>query len=113
MYSDIDLSLKLQTPKLSLHKPNRIKIANLPEEYFPNLEINISDLDALSFSLPYQITKNHELIHNPHIDLLKNRYLIKLILGDYIQWFIIISPIPTSDDDSDFLEVNCVSLENE
>ena len=113
MYNDIDLSLKLQTPKLSLHKPTGIKIANLPEEYYPNLEINIDDLDTLSFSLPYQITKNHELIRNPHIDLLKNRYLIKFILGDYIQWFVITSPVPTSDDDSDFLEVNCVSLENE
>jgi len=113
MYSDIDLSSKLQTPKLSLHKPTGIKIANLPEEYFPNLEINIDDLDTLTFSLPYKITKNHELIRNPHIDQLKNRYLIKFILGDYIQWFVITSPVPTSDDDSDYLEVNCVSLENE
>jgi len=113
MYDDIDLSLKPQTPKLSLHKPNREKIANLPEEYYPSLEINVSNLDILSFSLPYKITKNHELIRNPHIDQLKNRYLIKLILGNYIQWFVITSPIPTADDDSDYLEVNCVSLENE
>ena len=113
MFLDIDLSLAPQKPKISLHKPNKIQIANLPEAYYPNLEINISDMDVLSFSLPYQITKNHDSIRNPHISQLHNRYLIKLILGDYIQWFIIISPIPTSDDDSDFLEVNCVSLENE
>ena len=113
MYSNIDLSSKLQTPKLSLHKPTGIKIANLPEEYFPNLEINIDDLDTLSFSLPYYINKHHQLVRNPHVDLLRNRYLIKFILGDYIQWFVITSPVPTSDDDSDYLEVNCVSLENE
>jgi len=113
MFLDIDLSLATQKPKLSLCKPNKTKICNLPEAYYPNLEINISDLDTLSFSLPYHITKNHQLQRNPHISQLHNRYLIKLILGDYIQWFIITSPIPTSDDDSDFLEVNCVSLENE
>ena len=113
MFLDIDLSLATQKPKLSLCKPNKTKICNLPEAYYPNLEINISDLDTLSFSLPYHITKNHQLQRNPHISQLHNRYLIKLILGDYTSYFVIDNPAPNSDDSTDFFQVNCYSLEYE
>ena len=114
MYQEIDLSLKPPSPKLSLYKPDKItQLCNLPEAFEINLDVNASDLDVLSFTLPYKLNINHQLQQNNHTSMLRNRYLIKLILGDYIQYFIIISPIPSANESSDYLEVNCVSLENE
>ena len=45
--------------------------------------------------------------------MLKNRYLIKLILGEYTSYFVIDNPSPNADDSTDFLQVNCYSLEYE
>ena len=115
MFTDIDLSKEIQKAKLSLCKPNKMTICNLPEAYNTTLDINLSALDELIFSIPCQIDVDieHKIERNPHVDLIRNRYLIKLVLSDYIQWFVITSPIPSADDDSDYFEINCVSLENE
>jgi len=115
MFTDIDLSKEIQKAKLSLCKPNKTTLCNLPEAYNTTLDINLSALDELIFSIPCQIDVDieHKIERNPHVDLVRNRYLIKLVLSDYIQWFVITSPIPSADDDSDYLEISCVSLENE
>ena len=115
MFTDIDLSKEIQKAKLSLCKPNKTTLCNLPEAYNTTLDINLSTLDELTFSIPCQIDVDieHKIERNPHVDLIRNRYLIKLVLSDYIQWFVITSPIPSADDDSDYFEINCVSLENE
>ena len=113
MFLDIDLSLTPQKPKLYLCKPNKTSIASLKEHYDANLKISLTTLSELTFNLPYQIEKNNEQQYNTHCEMLKNRYLIKLILGDYTSYFIIDNPSPNADDSTDFLQVNCYSLEYE
>jgi len=113
LFIDIDLTKTPQRPKLYLCKPNKTIIASLKEHYGASLKLNLTTLNELTFELPYQLDINHELQHNNHCDKIKNRYLIKLILGDYTEFFIISDPSPNADDNSDFLQVNCYSLEYE
>ena len=113
MFLDIDLSLTPQRPKLYLCKPNKTIIASLKEHYDANLKISLTTLSELTFNLPYQIEKDHEQQYNTHCEMLKNRYLIKLILGEYTSYFVIDNPSPNADDSTDFLQVNCYSLEYE
>ena len=113
MFLDIDLSLTPQKPKLYLCKPNKTIIASLKEHYDANLKISLTTLSELTFNLPYQIEKDHEQQYNTHCEMLKNRYLIKLILGEYTSYFVIDNPSPNADDSTDFLQVNCYSLEYE
>jgi len=113
MFLDIDLSLTPQKPKLYLCKPNKTSIASLKEHYDANLKISLTTLSELTFNLPYQIEKDHEQQYNTHCEMLKNRYLIKLILGEYTSYFVIDNPSPNADDSTDFLQVNCYSLEYE
>jgi len=113
MFLDIDLSLTPQKPKLYLCKPNKTIIASLKEHCSANLRMNLTTLSELTFNLPYQIEKNNEQQYNTHCTMLKNRYLIKLVLGEYIAFFIIDNPSPNADDSTDFLQVNCYSLEYE
>ena len=113
MFIDIDLTKTPQRPKLYLCKPNKTIIASLNEFYGVNLKLNLTTMNELIFDLPYQIDINHQLQHNIHCDLIKNRFLIKLILGEYIEFFIIDNPSPNGDDNTDFLQINCYSLEYE
>jgi len=113
LFLDIDLSKTPQRPKLYLCKPNKTIIAPLPEHYGANLKINLTTLNELTFDLPYKLDINNKIQHNIHCDLIKNRFLIKLILGEYIAYFIINNPAPNADDSSDFYQINCYSLEYE
>ena len=108
-----DLSHPIQTPKLQIAKPDRQIIGNIPEAYDTTLKLQLIGTHELCFKIPYLIDKNHQLINNPHISQLKNRYLIKFTLGSYIEWFIIDNPSNNSDDNSDFLSIQAFSLEYE
>ena len=113
MFLDIDLSLTPQKPKLYLCKPNKTIIASLKEYSSATLRINLTALNELVFCLPYQLEKNHQSQYNNHCSALKNRYLIKMILGETTSYYIINNPAPNADDDIDFFEINCYSLEYE
>jgi hypothetical protein len=113
LLSQIDLSVKLQKPKLQICKPNKIIIGNLTEEYGCILNQRIIGSDELSFKIPYIIDKNHQLINNSHIPLIKNKYLIKLTLGEFVEWFVVENPSNTGEDDSDYLLIQTFSLEYE
>jgi len=113
LFIDIDLTKTPQRPKLYLCKPNKTIIASLNEHYRTNLKLNLTTLNELMFELPYKLDINHELQHNKHCDQIKNRFLVKLILGEYTEFFIINNPSQNADDNVDFLQVNCYSLEYE
>ena len=113
MFIDIDLTKTPQRPKLYLCKPNKTIITSLKEHYNCNLKLNLTTLNELTFDLPYMVDINHQFQRNTHCDLIKNRYLIKLILGEYTEFFIINNPSPNADDNSDFYQINCYSLEYE
>lgn len=113
MFRDIDWSKKPNKAKFSLHKPNKSKIANLTEAHNAQMIIKQVGLNELSFMIPYEIEINHKLVRNKHVDMIKNRYLVKVVLGSYTEWFIVSNPIDNSDDQKDFMEVKCFSLERE
>jgi len=113
LFIDIDLTKTPQRPKLYLCKPNKTIIASLNEHYRASLKLNLTTLNELMFELPYKLDINHEIQHNKHCDQIKNRFLIKLILGEYTEFFIINNPSQNADDNVDFLQVNCYSLEYE
>ena len=113
MLQQIDLSNTTQTPKIQICKPNKVIIGNIKESYNINLKQKIIGASELNFNTPYLIEKNHQLIDNPHISQLKNRYLIKFTLGEFVEWFIINNPSNNSDDNSDFLSIQAFSLEYE
>lgn len=81
MISQIDLFLKPQLPKIQICKPDKTIISNLTEAHDIVLKQKIIGTNELSFNVLYNIEKDHELIANPNISLLKNRYLLKFTLG--------------------------------
>ncbi|AZV43744.1 hypothetical protein BAOM_3135 [Peribacillus asahii] len=106
----IDLSLKPQKPKLSICKPNRVKIGELTEAYNIKHDVFLGKVSELSFTIPYLVEDKHELVGNPNIDKLKDRYLIKLELGNLIEWYIINDVTDSSDETKDDKNVHCYSL---
>ncbi|MEC0031216.1 phage tail spike protein [Bacillus cereus] len=109
MFIDIKRDLRPKKPKLYLGQPNMRIISHIYEakgiQYTPRL----GDLNELTFSIPYSVDDNHRLIDNVHIDAIKERMLIKFVLGGYVEWFIIDS-ISESADDSSAFNVHAFSL---
>jgi len=106
----IDLLKPVQKPQLFLCKPDKTIIAKLKHSYNKKLSLKISQINTLDFSLPYQIDKNNALIPNPKIDMIKPYYLIKLVLGNYIEYFIIDKLPDDMSEDADTKNISCFSL---
>jgi phage minor structural protein len=112
MLIPIDITKQPEKIKLSLAKPNKTIIANLPEAMHISYDNLLGRVNELSFVLPYEIEKEHELIKNPHTEMLRERYLIKLKWGNYTEWFII-NQISDEMDDKDVKRVHAFSLSYE
>ncbi|ATF13701.1 hypothetical protein A616_17435 [Brevibacillus brevis X23] len=110
MLGDIDLKKKPVKPQIFLAKPNRAIIAKLNEAHDIVFNKRLGSLNELSFSIPYEIDVNHEFIRNAHVDLVRHRYLLKLVLGKYEEWFIIDSPEDSMTEDGDIKKINAFSL---
>lgn len=110
--SVIDYMKKPIQPQYFLAKPNREIISKLSEICHDSLSIRLNDISELSFSLPYHVDIAHVLHKNKNVELIKERYLIKMVQGAHIEWFTINS---LEDDlgDSDMLNVRCYSLARE
>ncbi|MFC8688144.1 phage tail protein [Brevibacillus porteri] len=110
MLGDIDLKKKPVKPQIFLAKPNRTIIAKLNEAHDIVFNKRLGSLNELSFSIPYEIDVNHEFVRNVHVDLVRHRYLLKLVLGKYEEWFIIDSPEDSMTEDGDIKKINAFSL---
>jgi phage minor structural protein len=110
MLGDIDLTKKPQRPQLFLAKPDRTIIAKLNEAYNIKLNLKLGNINELSFELPIQVDIHGELKVNPHIDLIKGRYLIKLVNGNYSEWYLITKIVDSANEDRDAKIVQCFSL---
>jgi len=124
LFYGIDLNREISRPKLSLHKPDKTKIANLTFAYNIKHKLKTNQLNELSFDLPYEVELNHKLVRLPYIDKIKNRYLIKLETShneqyneefeEYEEWFMIADKlIDEMDEEKDFKTVNCIPLPKE
>ncbi|MFS0657342.1 GH25 family lysozyme [Niallia alba] len=103
---------KVAKPQLFLATPNGQTIADLSLALNKKLTLNFTDPNELSFSLPYEIEVQNKLITNKTINLIRERYLVKLLFAGVESWYIITSKQPSSSD-VDLLNINCFSLEYE
>ncbi|MCU6710077.1 phage tail protein [Paenibacillus sp. J5C_2022] len=113
MCGDVDLHAKPITPKLYLARPNREIIAKLSEAYQIQRQISLSELYSLSFTIPFKLEENHELVRNRNASLLKERYQIKVEIGSNTEWYIITKVRDAMSDRGDTKFVECVYLSQE
>lgn len=110
MFIDIDYSKKPKNIKLHLAKPNKQIISHIKERFKPSLSLKLGNINELSFSIPYKIEdENFQLIDNPHIELIKQKMLIRATMDTQKEWFIV-DEINKDSDDSDVFSVKAFSL---
>jgi len=108
---EIDYSKIGQKPDLYVCKPNLSIIGKLSDAFNITLNLKLSSINELSFSLNYYKDINHEYIVNPNYNLLKHRYLIKFVLNDYVEYFIINLPEDNDTEDNTTIKnITCFSL---
>jgi phage minor structural protein len=100
----------LKEPKLYISKPNRDIIGSIPHPKDFNYKVKLGQLNELDFNLPYETEKNNKLIRNPNIDKLKERFQLKLEIGNKSEWFIINELNDDMDDNGDIRSVHAFSL---
>ncbi len=105
----IDNNLKPRKLEVFLAKPNKQIIGKLKHIKNENLKIKNNELNDLSFTLPYQVVMRNKLTKNPHISNIKEKYFIKVKLGEFEEWQVI-TKLSKISDDSDDLSVQCYSL---
>lgn len=111
MFIDVDYTKKPQKAKLHLAKPNKQIISHLSEKYQDSLALKLGNINELSFSLPHFIANEEtgQQEKNPHIEMVREKMLIKVQLSTYLEWFVVDS-IEEDGDDSDTFNVSAFSL---
>lgn len=106
---EIDLTLPARNLELFLTKPNREVVAKLSEAYNKKMVLKLGNINEITFTIPYDIDKNRKIIVNPHIDLLRERYLIKAVFAGKTEWYKIINIIDSMSE-GDSMDVTCYLL---
>jgi phage minor structural protein len=109
MLGDIDYSKKIKKLDLFICKPNGVVISKLSEAYGVQYSPRLGNLSELTFNIPYQVDRQHKLIHNKNIDLLKERYIIKATNGLEEEYFII-NNISENDSGEEVKTAHCWQL---
>lgn len=73
------------------------------------LTVKYNDLHELSFSIPYKVDIDHELVDNPAIKLVRERFVIKVVLGTFEEHFLI-NKIIKSENEATDLTIGCFYL---
>lgn len=107
---DIDFKRKPVTPQLFLCKPNKQTIAKMGEAYEIVFSMKLGALNELNFVLPVFIDKHHIVERNPNADIIKGRYLVKLVLGSYTEYFVITNLTKDGKDDGEEISIQAMSL---
>ncbi|MGM1044891.1 MAG: phage tail spike protein [Bacillota bacterium] len=113
MLGDIDRSLKPIQPKYFIAKPNREIIAKLNEAYNCKRANKLNDIDELDLTIPFYVDINHRLVKNKNIEILRERYLIKVVTGNKVEWFIIKEISENSSDSETSKSIRCFSAAHE
>ncbi|MDR6779332.1 phage minor structural protein [Paenibacillus peoriae] len=113
MIGDIDFNIKPIRPQYFLCKPNGEIISKISEAYNDKKTIKINEVSTLELTIPFSMDVNHRKLRNKNIDKIFERYLIKVVEGPNIEWFIIKEIIDESTDEYDAKTVRCDSLSAE
>ncbi|EPY05355.1 hypothetical protein PAALTS15_20733 [Paenibacillus alvei TS-15] len=113
MLGDIDWKRKPDKPRYFIAKPNREIIAKLSEAYDDHIRRKLNDVDELELSVPYKLDVNHLWIDNRNIELLKERYLIKVVHQNQTEWFMINEISESVGSDKESKTIKCYSAAHE
>lgn len=119
MFLNTDYTKEIPKPSLYLCLPNK-KIIYSMNEIEAKIDYKLNALDSVSFSIPVFIEKDNsfidsqsnKVIKNPLIDVLMERYLIKINHLDDTKWFLI-TKTNKNVNEKDSIEVIAESLEVE
>lgn len=109
-FGEIDLTRDASKIKIFLAKPNSTIIAKLTEAYDVNNKLSLGSINSLSFKVPYEVDIRHNIKPNQHVNMLKFRYLLKVVLNDNVEWYMITDIEDIADDNGDSKEVKAMSL---
>lgn len=107
---EIDFKKKPVKPQLFLCKPNKQIISKMNEAYNINYSQKLGALNELTFRLPVYIDKHHTIDRNENADIIKGRFLVKLVLNKYEEYFVINQLEKVGKDEGEFLDVSSLSL---
>lgn len=113
MLGEIDYNLKPIQPQYFLCKPNREPIGKLNEIFNDNLKVSLNSVDELEFSIPHVIDLHHKSVKNKNIDSMHERYLIKTVNQNKIDWYMINQITDNVEDKQDVRTVKCYSCSHE
>jgi hypothetical protein len=108
LYS-INKSKKPKKISLFLAKPDMTIIGKITDTNNKKHRIKFNEINELSFTIPYETDVTHKLVRNSLVDLIKERYLIKVVIGDVVEWYVIVKK-SKSFSDSDLMSIECMSL---
>lgn len=110
MFIDLDYKKRIGKVKVHLAKPNKQVISHISEHFYGKLSLKVGDINELEFSILHFIEdKNKGLIRNEHVDLIKERMLLRVTMLDYEEWFIVVS-ITEDNETDDVFNVKAFSL---
>ena len=82
---------KVSMPKMSLCKPNKQVISPLNDVYGIELNMRMGAISELSFTIPSKVERNHQLVDNPLITKIKDRYFLKLVYENQTEFFVFLN----------------------
>jgi len=104
------MDIKKQEIQLFLVRPDLQVIHKFKDVNDRRLTVKFDDLHELSFSIPYKIDMNHQLIDNPAIALVRERFVVKIVFGQLEEHFVINKIGKSSNSDGNFLTISCFHL---
>lgn len=110
MFIDIDYNKRKQDILLHLSKPNKTITDVITERFNTKLSVKLGNINQLDFSIPYNVEDaTGNMVLNPHINTIKEKMLIRVTLGTYIEWYIV-DTIEEDADTTDTFNVTAFSL---
>ncbi|TVX86083.1 phage tail spike protein [Paenibacillus agilis] len=106
---DIDYRKKPVVPQLFLCKPNKLIISKLSDAYGVKYSQKLGALNELNFTLPVFSDKHHTYMRNHNASIIKGRYLVKMVLGHYTEFFVI-NNLSISAEEGETIDIQAMSL---
>ncbi|EJL1640147.1 hypothetical protein NL868_001325 [Shigella flexneri] len=95
--------------KLKVANAKQVITYSLKDIYELNYDIVYNGINTITFEVPYLVDIKNEIVKNPALDKIRERYFIKAIWGDKVEWYVITS-ISNTGNDEEFRTVECKLL---
>lgn len=111
MFIDVNYKKRPQKAKLHLAKPNKQIFSHISEKYADSLSLKLGNINELTFSIPHYVhdEDTQQRIPNKHVELIREKMLIRVTMGAFKEWYIVDS-IEEDADDTDVFIVTAFSL---